>query len=130
MSRTYFVRLEPRSTTGDLAPGLAARVADPLWLLGRQWQLGELLADDAPSPSELAEASMLGAEVRAMLDVLHPRERALLELRFGLNDETPLTYSEAARRLGLRRREAVRLEELALRRLRATPPISGLAAVA
>jgi hypothetical protein len=53
MSRTYFVRLEPRSTTGDLAPGLAARVADPLWLLGRQWQLGELLADDAGTPTSV-----------------------------------------------------------------------------
>jgi len=93
-------------------------------------ELGELLPDDAPSPSELAEAAMLGEEVRGMLDTLHPRERALLELRFGLNDETPLTYSEAARRLGLRRREAVRIEELALRRLRAAPPIAGLAAVA
>ena len=93
-------------------------------------ELGELLPDDAPSPPELAEAAMIGEEVRALLDLLHPRERAVLELRFGLNDETPLTDSEAARRLGLRRREAVRLEELALRRLRATPPISGLAAVA
>ena len=93
-------------------------------------ELGELLPDDAPSPPELAEAAMIGEEVRALLDLLHPRERAVLELRFGLNDETPLTYSEAARRLGLRRREAVRIEELALRRLRATPPIAGLAAVA
>jgi RNA polymerase primary sigma factor len=93
-------------------------------------ELGELLPDDAPSPSELAEASVLGDEVRAMLATLHPREQALLQLRYGLNGEAPLTRSEAARRLGLRRREAVRLEELALRRLRATPPAAGLAAVA
>jgi RNA polymerase primary sigma factor len=93
-------------------------------------ELGELLPDDGPSPAELAEAASVGAELRALLATLHPRERALLELRYGLDGETPLTRSEAARRLGLRRREAVRLEELALRRLRATPPAAGLAAVA
>jgi RNA polymerase primary sigma factor len=84
-------------------------------------ELGELLPDDGPSPFEQVEASLLGDEVRALLATLQPRERALLRLRYGLDGETPLTRSEAARRLGLRRRDAVRLEELALRRLRARP---------
>jgi hypothetical protein len=64
MSRTYFLRLEPRSTSGSLEAGLAARVGDPLWLLGRQWQLGELLADDAGSPTSVdlaAETAPLAA---------------------------------------------------------------------
>ncbi len=39
-------RLEPQSISGDPAPGVEARIADPLWLLGRQWQLGELLGED------------------------------------------------------------------------------------
>lgn len=43
------VRLEPDSTTGDPAPGAEARLADPAWLLGRQWQLGELIGEDAGS---------------------------------------------------------------------------------
>lgn len=41
------VRLEPDSTTGDPAPGSEARLADPAWLLGRQWQLGELTGENA-----------------------------------------------------------------------------------
>ena len=86
-------------------------------------ELGELLPDDAPSPFEQVEAAMLGDDVRELLDSLHPRERAILELRYGLNGGTPLTRSETARRLGLRRREAVRLEELVLRRLRARPDL-------
>ena len=90
-------------------------------------ELGELLPDDAPSPFEQVSATLLGEEVRALLATLHPREQALLELRYGLNGETPTTRSEAARRLGLRRRDAVRLEELALRRLRATPPSAAAA---
>ncbi len=50
MSLTYLVRTEARGTSSSLEPGLAARIADPLWLLGRQWQLGELLGEDAGSP--------------------------------------------------------------------------------
>jgi RNA polymerase primary sigma factor len=84
-------------------------------------ELGDLLPDDAPSPFEQVQASLLGDEVRELLAQLHPRERALLELRYGLNGTEPVTRSEAARRLGIRRRDAVRLEDLALRRLRATP---------
>jgi len=45
-----WTRLEPQSLTGDPTPGLEARVHDPLWLLGRQWQSGEFDADDAGSP--------------------------------------------------------------------------------
>ncbi len=30
--------------------GLRAQLADPLWLLGRQWQVGELTGEDAGSP--------------------------------------------------------------------------------
>lgn len=53
MSHSYLLRMEPRNVAGSLEPGLAARVADPLWMLGRQWQLGELLAEDAGSPTSV-----------------------------------------------------------------------------
>jgi hypothetical protein len=43
-------RLEPQSVSGDPRPGAEARIADPLWLLARQWQLGELLGEDAATP--------------------------------------------------------------------------------
>jgi len=33
----------------DIEDGLAARLADPLWMLARQWQLGEFRGDDAGS---------------------------------------------------------------------------------
>lgn len=41
---TTFQRLEPTTRDRELAPGLEARLYDPLWLLGRQWQFGELAA--------------------------------------------------------------------------------------
>lgn len=44
-------RLEPMSlTSGDLTPGAQALIADPLWLLGRQWQFDELRGEDGGSP--------------------------------------------------------------------------------
>ena len=43
------VRVEPDSITGDPAPGAEARTADPAWMLGRQWQFGELAGEDAGS---------------------------------------------------------------------------------
>jgi hypothetical protein len=33
--------------------GLAARIHDPLWMLARQWQLGEFRGEDAASPSHI-----------------------------------------------------------------------------
>jgi len=54
MSITNWTRLEPDTQTNvldvDLAEGVTARLADPLWMLGRQWQMGELTGEDAASP--------------------------------------------------------------------------------
>jgi len=43
-------RLEPQSLSGDPATGLRAQVWDPLWLLARQWQLGEWVGEDTGTP--------------------------------------------------------------------------------
>lgn len=43
-------RLEVISRTDAVTPALQARLADPLWMIGRQWQLGELTGEDAASP--------------------------------------------------------------------------------
>jgi hypothetical protein len=46
-------RLEPLPAASDLEPGLQAPLADPLWLLARQWQFGELHGEDAGTPVEV-----------------------------------------------------------------------------
>lgn len=51
------VRLEPDSITGDPRPGTEARIADPAWMLGRQWQLGELTGEDAGTSVSVRVAS-------------------------------------------------------------------------
>ena len=50
VTTTTWHRLEPRVRGGDPAIGLKAAVHDPLWLLGRQWQMGELSGEDAAFP--------------------------------------------------------------------------------
>lgn len=60
-SITVWTRLEPDTSPSDLgydtatrdrlvSLGVQARVYDPLWLLGRQWQFGEFQGEDAGSP--------------------------------------------------------------------------------
>jgi hypothetical protein len=43
-------RLEGRPRTDNFVRALRAEVRDPLWMLSRQWQLGEFQGDDAGSP--------------------------------------------------------------------------------
>lgn len=48
---TLFNRLEGRPRQADFSRSLRAEVRDALWILGRQWQMGEFRGDDAGSPA-------------------------------------------------------------------------------
>jgi hypothetical protein len=47
---TIWNRLEGRPRTEDFDRALRTEVRDPLWMLTRQWQIGEFQGDDAASP--------------------------------------------------------------------------------
>jgi hypothetical protein len=49
-SITQWQRLEAEPAELDLAAGLEAALADPLWLIGRQWQFAELKGENAGMP--------------------------------------------------------------------------------
>jgi len=49
----HHLRLEPRQPDYDFDRGIQAEIADPLWFLGRQWQMGEQQGEDAGSPVEV-----------------------------------------------------------------------------
>ena len=49
-SITSWLRLEPRSRDAEMKTSLQARIYDPLWMLARQWQLGEFEGEDNGSP--------------------------------------------------------------------------------
>lgn len=50
---TTWTRLEPETRNRHLIGGASAPIADPLWLLGRQWQVGEFEGEDAGSPVDV-----------------------------------------------------------------------------
>jgi len=63
-SITTWTRLEPRTRADDLDAALRAPVADPAWLLARQWQVGEFAGADGGSAASArvrAEAAHLTA---------------------------------------------------------------------
>jgi hypothetical protein len=49
-SITSWTRLEPKCADADIGATTSARLFDPLWLMTRQWQLGEFQGEDTGSP--------------------------------------------------------------------------------
>jgi hypothetical protein len=85
---TTWNRLEGRPRSVDFTRALRAEVRDALWMLTRQWQLGELHGDDAGSPVlakvQLSQAELVGFQARdaapAAIDPAIPLE-AVVERR-------------------------------------------------
>lgn len=50
MSTPTYNRLENRTRSEDFSKSLRAEVRDPLWMLSRQWQMGEFRAENTGSP--------------------------------------------------------------------------------
>jgi hypothetical protein len=48
-----WIRLHPDSTDDTMVTSVQARIHDPLWLLGRQWQFGELRHDGGATPIDV-----------------------------------------------------------------------------
>ena len=63
-SITGTTRLETQPTAINLRAGLAAQLADPLWLLSRQWQFNEFQGEDAGTPLRL-QFAVQGVKVDA-----------------------------------------------------------------
>jgi len=81
--------------------------------------VGDFVEDKgATSPAEAASLRMLRVEVDDVLDTLTPRERRVLQLRFGLFDERQRTLGEIGQRLGVTRERIRQIEAKALRKLR------------
>jgi RNA polymerase primary sigma factor len=81
--------------------------------------LGDFVEDkDAIAPSDAANLTMLRTEVEDILDTLTPRERRVLQLRFGLIDGHQRTLEEVGKRFGVTRERIRQIEAKALRKLR------------
>ncbi|MCS6839599.1 MAG: sigma-70 family RNA polymerase sigma factor [Roseiflexus sp.] len=82
-------------------------------------QIGELLADDsADAPMEIATQRMLQHDLAQALMELPDRERAVLQLRYGLTDGRRRTLEEIGSTFGITRERTRQIEADALRLLR------------
>jgi RNA polymerase primary sigma factor len=94
-------------------------------------ELGHLLVDDsAPSPFEHTAKRLAHGALENALGTLAPKERRLVEMRFGLRDERPRTLAQAARALKLPAAACERMEARALARLGAAPGADAMRAAA
>ena len=84
-------------------------------------ELGHLIEDpNAESPANAAMRSDLKDQVDGVLGTLKPRERRVIQLRFGLGDGHQRALDEVARRMGTSRETVRQLERQALDKLRRT----------
>jgi len=49
-SITSWMRLEPHTRNAEMKTSVQARIYDPLWMLARQWQVGEFQGEDSGTP--------------------------------------------------------------------------------
>ncbi len=80
--------------------------------------LGDFIEDDKiPSPEYAAALSMRQIQVNKILNNLSPRERQIIEYRYGLKDNIPRTLEEVGKKFHVTRERIRQIEAKALRKL-------------
>ena len=81
--------------------------------------LADFIKDDgAEEPDDAATRQMLQNEVRNVLDELNDREKEVVIMRFGLDDEQPRTLEEVGKQFGVTRERIRQIESKTLAKLR------------
>jgi RNA polymerase primary sigma factor len=82
-------------------------------------RLGDFIEDEgADQPMQAAVRSLLSSYIRELLDELEPRDREVIEMRYGLNDGQPRTLEEVGKTFKLTRERIRQIETRTLARLR------------
>ena len=85
-------------------------------------KLGDFIEDeDAINPFESANRQLKRENVHAMLEFLTPRERRIIEMRFGLKDGIGHTLEEVGREFGVTRERIRQIEAKVLQKMRDHP---------
>jgi RNA polymerase primary sigma factor len=85
-------------------------------------ELGDFVEDDAAeSPFELASENWRRENVRRALDALPPREREVIEMRYGLTGHQARTLEEVGRAFGVTRERIRQIENNTLKKLEHLP---------
>ena len=83
-------------------------------------EFGHFLTDESePLPDEAAEVTLRKETLRGILGSLAPRERAVLELRYGLDGQHPRTLDEVGRTFNVTRERVRQIENQSLKKLQA-----------
>ncbi|TMM22791.1 MAG: sigma-70 family RNA polymerase sigma factor [Actinobacteria bacterium] len=94
-------------------------------------EFGHFLTDENEAlPDEVAEVELRKAALRRVLGSLSPRERRVLELRYGLDGEHPRTLDEVGRTFNVTRERIRQIENQSLKKLRALAEAQSLKNVA
>ncbi|MCM8795496.1 MAG: RNA polymerase sigma factor RpoD/SigA [Candidatus Omnitrophica bacterium] len=82
-------------------------------------QVKDLLKNEtAVSPDETIKHLLDKERVSSLLEIMSPREKRVLDMRFGLADGIPHTLAEIAKKLGVSRERVRQIEEVALKKLK------------
>jgi RNA polymerase sigma factor (sigma-70 family) len=125
---------EPTPSEIAASCGLPVERVDQILLLSRRTasldapigaegdgRLGDMFADEGLSPEESVGITRAAVETRRLLAKLTPRERLVIEKRFGLDQHhSPLTLEEVGRELDLTRERIRQIESQALKKIRGT----------
>jgi RNA polymerase primary sigma factor len=85
-------------------------------------ELGDFVEDEtAESPFELASENLRRENVRRALDALPPREREVIEMRYGLRGQKARTLEEVGRAFGVTRERIRQIENNTLKKLEGLP---------
>lgn len=81
--------------------------------------LGDFIEDRASeTPDDFALVSIMKEEIEKQLSTLKPREKTILDMRFGLNGKEPCTLEEVGNYIGVTRERIRQIEAKALQKLR------------
>jgi len=85
-------------------------------------ELGDFVEDEtAESPFELASENLRRENVQRALDALPPREREVIEMRYGLKGHQARTLEEVSRAFGVTRERIRQIENSTLKKLECLP---------
>ncbi len=88
---------------------------------------GEFIADDKIlRPDQEASRRILSDQIKEVLDTLSPKERKILELRYGLNDGVQHTLEEVGQEFGVTRERIRQIEAKVHEKLRNNEKIARL----
>jgi RNA polymerase primary sigma factor len=85
---------------------------------GDDTNFGELVGDEnAPTPYETLNDKSIRSDVADMLNRLDAREAKIIDLRFGLSGEPPLTLEEVGQEFNITRERVRQLQNIALSKM-------------